>query len=207
MPKHVPSPEMRRFAQRLRSLRVPRGYKTARSFAEKLGIHENRYTRYERAEVEPDLALILQISSALAVTPNDLLCETPMPAGNAAVASAENAGFSERPAGAFNDNPTPRRAQPADYAFQTAAWQLAVEIGEVLARKSEPDAPTPAEALGAAGDVYRRLEADPFAVLADIGKSIALSDADLETQKRIAAAVSQLVGTLRGSQDDEDGAH
>ena len=37
-------------------------YRARQIVAEKLGIHENRYTRYERAEVEPDLALILQIS-------------------------------------------------------------------------------------------------------------------------------------------------
>ena len=54
-------------------MRGPRGYKTARSIAQKLGIHENRYTRYERAEVEPNLALLMQICRALDVTPNDLI--------------------------------------------------------------------------------------------------------------------------------------
>ncbi|MBS0244706.1 MAG: helix-turn-helix transcriptional regulator, partial [Proteobacteria bacterium] len=46
------------FARRLRELRIPRGFRTARSLARALEIDENRYTRYERAEVEPDLDMI-----------------------------------------------------------------------------------------------------------------------------------------------------
>jgi len=36
-------------------------------------IEENRYTRYERAEVEPSLTVLLKICETLGVTPNDLL--------------------------------------------------------------------------------------------------------------------------------------
>lgn len=61
------------FAERLRMLRIPRGFRTARSFAKALSIDENRYTRYERAEVEPDLGLIRRICALLAVTPDELL--------------------------------------------------------------------------------------------------------------------------------------
>ena len=61
------------FAKRLREQRVKRGYGKARSFARAIGIEENRYTRYERAEVEPDLTLIKRICDALRVTPDDLL--------------------------------------------------------------------------------------------------------------------------------------
>jgi transcriptional regulator with XRE-family HTH domain len=63
------------FARRLRELRVPRGFRTARSLAQALGIDENRYTRYERAEVEPDLGLLVKICEVLALTPNDLLLD------------------------------------------------------------------------------------------------------------------------------------
>ena len=63
------------FARRLRELRVPRGFRTARSLATALGIDENRYTRYERAEVEPDLGLLMKICEVLALTPNDLLLD------------------------------------------------------------------------------------------------------------------------------------
>ena len=38
-----------------------------------IGIEENRYTRYERAEVEPSLTVLLKICETLGVSPNDLL--------------------------------------------------------------------------------------------------------------------------------------
>ena len=60
------------FAKRLREQRVQGGYARARSFAQALGIDENRYTRYERAEAEPDLTLIHKICETLRVTPDEL---------------------------------------------------------------------------------------------------------------------------------------
>ena len=50
-----------------------RGFRTARSFARALEIDENRYTRYERAEVEPSLELIQRICQLLDIGPNELL--------------------------------------------------------------------------------------------------------------------------------------
>lgn len=61
------------FARRLRELRAVREFRTARSLARALGIDENRYTRYERAEVEPDLELLMRICRVLGASPNDLL--------------------------------------------------------------------------------------------------------------------------------------
>ena len=52
--------------------RVEGGYARARRFAHALGIDENRYTRYERAEAEPDLTLIYKICETLRVTPDEL---------------------------------------------------------------------------------------------------------------------------------------
>jgi len=62
-----------RFAKRLRRLRVEKGFAHARTLARALGIEENRYTRYERAEVEPNLTLINRICQVLAISPNELL--------------------------------------------------------------------------------------------------------------------------------------
>lgn len=62
-----------RFASRLRASRLRGGYRTARSFAETLNIDENRYSRWERAEVSPDFSMLERICSELQVTPNDLL--------------------------------------------------------------------------------------------------------------------------------------
>ena len=60
------------FAKCLRRLRSEGGY-TQRDFARALGIDENRYGRYERAEVEPTLTLLCRMSEVLRVSPNDLL--------------------------------------------------------------------------------------------------------------------------------------
>jgi transcriptional regulator with XRE-family HTH domain len=68
------APDVRlQFAKRLKQLRIERGYVTARMFADALRIEQNRYTRYERAEVEPSLTLIDKICRMLDVLPNDLL--------------------------------------------------------------------------------------------------------------------------------------
>src|SRR5438034_8796899 len=61
------------FAKRLKSIRTLRGFGRARYFAKSLGIEENRYTRYERAEVEPSLTLIHKMCETLRVSPNELL--------------------------------------------------------------------------------------------------------------------------------------
>ena len=61
------------FAGNLRRLRVERGFRSASEFARKLGIDQNRYTRYERAEVEPNLSVFLKICDTLQSSPNELL--------------------------------------------------------------------------------------------------------------------------------------
>jgi transcriptional regulator with XRE-family HTH domain len=67
------APEKRlRFAKSLRRLRNERGY-FQRDFAQALRIDVNRYSRYERAEAEPNLALLCRMCEVLQVMPNDLL--------------------------------------------------------------------------------------------------------------------------------------
>jgi len=61
------------FAKRLKQLRTEKGFLRARTFANALGIEENRYTRYERAEVEPSLTLIHRMCETLQSSPNELL--------------------------------------------------------------------------------------------------------------------------------------
>ena len=74
MAHHPLAPAVRvEFARRLRQFRTERGFAHAREFARVLGIEENRYTRYERAEVEPSLTLIHRICVTLQVAPSDLL--------------------------------------------------------------------------------------------------------------------------------------
>jgi transcriptional regulator with XRE-family HTH domain len=74
VPYSPSAPEVRlQFAMRLKQLRTEKGFVHARTFARALGIEENRYTRYERAEVEPSLTLIHRMCQTLQVSPNDLL--------------------------------------------------------------------------------------------------------------------------------------
>lgn len=60
------------FAVRLKTLRVLRGFRTARSFARALDIDENRYTRWERGEVEPSVAMLARMAEVLGL-PVDVL--------------------------------------------------------------------------------------------------------------------------------------
>lgn len=61
------------FAIRLREARKRSGFKTAKSLAQALQIDENRYTRYERAEVEPSLTVLVAIADTLKVPIDYLL--------------------------------------------------------------------------------------------------------------------------------------
>ncbi len=60
------------FAVRLKQLRVLRGFRTARAFAQALEIDENRYTRWERGEVEPSVAMLAKMADVLNL-PVDIL--------------------------------------------------------------------------------------------------------------------------------------
>ena len=76
----VAVPSVRRaFAKRLRLLRTMKGFDTTRDFARALGIEEDRYTRWERAETEPGLESIMRMCQILRVTPNDLFLPLKQP--------------------------------------------------------------------------------------------------------------------------------
>lgn len=124
------------FAARLKELREQRGFKTARSLARTLDIDENRYTRYERAEVEPDLSLLLRICQTLDVSADDLLGrETSGPfAGNkSAIATSEHpdAAYGE-PTGLGEPRRDAYAASPHDrrQLARGSAWRLARSFAE-----------------------------------------------------------------------------
>ena len=64
------------FARRLEAARIAAGYDTKRSFANALGIEEARYTRYERAETEPDIPTLVGIKKLTGVSLDVLLSGT-----------------------------------------------------------------------------------------------------------------------------------
>ena len=197
-----------RFSRRLKAIRVPKGFRTARAFAQALDIDENRYTRYERGEVEPSLDLLLRICELLGATPNDLLCDY---IGSPAVSQVGGAppGFAEdRPHDAlFGGYPmgsshTPLRDQPS--ARETAArsdataWLLATELAAVQTRiETSLEEVSPFRRLELTSEIFSQLKSGPFAVFAGLAAQMRNSEADMETQTRIYKLVDEMVKELR----------
>jgi DNA-binding XRE family transcriptional regulator len=171
------------FAKRLRVLRAQQGYERARHFAKALGIEENRYTRYERAEVEPSLTLIYEICQKLAVTPNELL------------------GFAELEAGKPPPlAPAPGAAPAADGDATLAtragdlkalAWQVASEAAQLqaLSRGRAKPSADPLRLMRDTGRIYSRLEQDPFGTVAEIVDDAALQEVEADRKLKLATLI------------------
>lgn len=207
-----------RFSQRLRAIRVPRGFKTARAFAEALGIDENRYTRYERGEVEPDLQLLMRICNLLSATPNDLLCDTigQMPvdyhmpyglaespdAGSYQVAAAQG----RAPVGAMLHAQTGNGVGNAMAdARRAAAWKMAelvamIEAGVVGV---STDNLTPLDKLRRTGPIFARIEADTFGFLRELPERLQNVSLNSENQRQIDKLIQELIVNSRASLNED----
>jgi transcriptional regulator with XRE-family HTH domain len=173
-----------RFATRLKRLRLQRGFARARFFARALGIEENRYTRYERAEVEPSLTLLQKICDTLHVTPNELLGFAEVPPALVAPGSGAP-GAADRAEGA--------RADPAG----ARAWLLASSIvrlrQEHLARQPEADA---LEALRETASLFAELQAKPFATVAAVARDPYLTSAPVDRRAALATLIKAFTDGL-----------
>ncbi len=175
MPKTL-APEVRsQFAKRLKSMRVHGGFERARYFAKALGIEENRYTRYERAEVEPSLTLIHKMCDVLRVSPNELL-GFPEHRGTAMP------GFAEDAAAEFG-----ARESPPERHAELLAWRLASEVAAGRGGHRDPFAVT-----GETGRLYQLLLKDPFNTIAGIVSDEALKGLDAERKSELAQLVDAL---------------
>jgi transcriptional regulator with XRE-family HTH domain len=162
-----------------------RGYQRARHFARSLGIEENRYTRYERAEVEPSLTLIHVMCQKLNVTPNELLgfadvgAKAGVSAGFGDVPEAEQASGS----GTGDVSKTGR--------VRSLAWQLATEAALIRseARVGAKPASDPLAVMRDTGRIYSRLEDDPFGTIAEMVNDPVLRDARSDRKTRLAELV------------------
>jgi transcriptional regulator with XRE-family HTH domain len=199
-----------RFAQRLRAIRIPRGYKTARSFAEALDIDENRYTRYERAEVEPDLQLLMRMCGLLGATPNDLLCDL---IGTPPVDIDMPYGFSERAGGGYHAAAAqPQQSQPSAAivtdrmaeARKAADWEMATLIAMLEAKTSglNPDSLPELERLRRIGPIHARIDADPFQFLRDLPDRLQGIDVPLDIERRIGSLMQEMIATRRPPSND-----
>jgi transcriptional regulator with XRE-family HTH domain len=189
------APEVRsRFAQRLKSLRTQRGFDRARYFAKSLGIEENRYTRYERAEVEPSLTLIHKMCETLRVSPNELLgfAELTHHDGSAgvglALASAED--VLREPGGETGGKGTD--------AVSSLAWSLAAEAAAIRHGRNKPKAAAdPLAALHETSALFSALQAEPFATVAAILGDAAHKDIGAEHKTRLAELIHAYTDGVR----------
>jgi transcriptional regulator with XRE-family HTH domain len=190
----VQSPIARQqFARRLREFRVARGFKTARSLAQALDIDENRYTRYERAEVEPDIKLIQQICETLGLSPNDLL-GTPVPRQAMApcpALSATASGFSEPEPVPFNPSAAGERDR--------TAWLLACAVADLRATATNPSPESagisPLATLQQAARLFADLQNRPYAAVTDILLHPAVAQAPVKEARRIETLIEALTQT------------
>lgn len=182
------------FARRLREFRVARGFKTARSLAQALDIDENRYTRYERAEVEPDIKLIQQICETLDLSPNDLLGTTsPTSKHDTAVmlpsATALPAGFAEP------EPVSPGSSVARDHLVRDrTAWSLACAVAELQSRaaNSAPENTSRLATLRHAARLFSDLERRPFAAVTEILLHPAVAHAPAKEAYRIETLIEAL---------------
>jgi transcriptional regulator with XRE-family HTH domain len=191
------------FARRLKELRIPRGFPTARSLSRALGIDENRYTRYERAEVEPDLSLLLKICGLLRASPNDLLLT---PSGYDEAPSSyqsEPARATLKPiagkssSGAAANLTTQTGGQASDPQRRRAiAWQLATETTDA-ADAADGSAPSGAMArMQRISHLFNEIDADPFVAIGRLSDDHRLKSAAAADVAKIAARVEELIAAI-----------
>jgi transcriptional regulator with XRE-family HTH domain len=183
------APEVRsQFAQRLKSLRTQRGFDRARYFARSLGIEENRYTRYERAEVEPSLTLIHKMCETLRVSPNELLgfaeLRQQLPIGVPGFADGSLAEVAETGG---------KGADPVS----SLAWNLAAEAVAIRHEHgARAKAADPLAMLRETSALFGSLQAEPFATVAAILNDAALKDVDAKHKAKLAELIQAYTGSV-----------
>ena len=189
------APEVRsQFAKRLKTMRTQRGFQRARYFARSLGIEENRYTRYERAEVEPNLTLIHKMCETLRVSPNELLgFEEPRQERPFEPAP----GLAEGAGGEIAQGPRREAASQGADAVSTLAWRLA---GEVIAIRHEQAGKKAAgdalETMRETGALFRSLQARPFDTAAELASDPALERIDGKRRGALARLIRSFTSSI-----------
>ena len=188
------APEVRsQFAQRLKSLRTQRGFDRARYFARSLGIEENRYTRYERAEVEPSLTLIHKMCETLRVSPNELLGFADLRHHLSGVPGLAETSLEEISRG-HDGEASGKGADPVS----SLAWNLAAEavgIRQEHGGRSKAAA-DPLAMLRETGALFGSLQAEPFETVAAILNDTALKDVDAKHKAKLAELIQAFTGSV-----------
>jgi transcriptional regulator with XRE-family HTH domain len=187
----VLAPNVRsQFAKRLKIIRTQRGFDRARYFAKSLGIEENRYTRYERAEVEPSLTLIHKMCATLHVTPNELLGFSEFNdegAFQSAPGMAESSAGASRPQGQAGGN-----GNAGSLAWRLASEAVAIRSEQASRGKAPED---PLANFRETGALFQKLQAEPFSTIAEIVDDPAVQTAAAARK----AAIAELIRTFTES--------
>jgi len=195
------------FSQRLRNGRERAGFKTARAFARALDIDENRYTRYERAEVEPNLHLLMKIAERLDMSPNDLLgydsnrydqrtSAYTMP-GFAEPHVALDGRNQDTGRGAMTDTGGARGARLGAAARQPgAAWTLAETLARISTANSRGAGQDTLSAVSRAAEYYARITDEPIRFAAELDQIEGLAQAQPEDRDRVAQLVRDVIAGL-----------
>jgi transcriptional regulator with XRE-family HTH domain len=191
------APEVRsQFAQRLKNLRTQKGFDRARYFARSLGIEENRYTRYERAEVEPNLTLIHKMCEILRVSPNELLGFSDF-GHSRALASPGLAEMTSAGPGRLQDGDGTEPSGWDVHPVSSLAWNLASETVAIRhehgGRSRTVD---PLATLRETGALFSGLQSEPFQTVSAILNDPSLRDADARARARIAELIQAFTATL-----------
>lgn len=217
----IPTTSTVRFANRLKELRLARGFTKARQFADVLGILENRYTRYERGASEPDFELIYEICRKMSVTPNELfgisdLAAHPTPGFSSGPQSLPQ-GFSsgpqvmlESPARTHEDQrpvhhrsphgggATDDRGATADTP-DAAAWGLAGMLVRCRTKRGPTGARASTQPLVTTTEtarIYRGLKAEPFDTVAAEFAEIDIGLLEPATARDLDAAVEKFLAVM-----------
>jgi transcriptional regulator with XRE-family HTH domain len=167
--------------------------------ANALGIDENRYTRYERAEVEPDLTMLMRICSALEISPNDLfgVAGTPQQATPGFGESSRNA---ESSAASGRTGGGPAEQSGAADRRQALAWQLARELARIEARLEPPRRGGGAlQTVQRTSRLFNEIESNPFAFVAKRVESAPITTLDAKAQARIVGLMENLIESVNKS--------
>jgi transcriptional regulator with XRE-family HTH domain len=181
------APEVRsQFAQRLKEMRVQSGFPRARYFAKSLGIEENRYTRYERAEVEPSLTLIHKMCETLRVSPNELL-------GFAETGGLPIPGLAESPSREDGTVEDFRARQLGLLAWRLASETVAFRKMHRTTAKASSD---PLATTRETAKLFQMLQSDPFGTVAEIAADDALKNLDSERKAELADLIEAYTETV-----------
>jgi transcriptional regulator with XRE-family HTH domain len=183
-----------RFTSRLRQLRQERGYAAARHFAQALGLPENRYSRYERGDSEPDIELIYAFCEKLPASPDELF-------GFDAPASMQ--GFSSGPQALLKradqpiDDHDRHATSPANplMATEAAAWRLAATLARLKSGRAASEPANLAE-LRATAQLFAALRNDPYETVARLVDGPEIAGLAVSATREVEMAIEQFLAGL-----------